>query len=91
MPIEERHYLIILAVLELILGVVTIIMAVNIYNLSAAFGDMLREMKKYPYMPAFVIDMYEAIYWVLLLSGIFIIIHGIKRIIDNLMKPFVVK
>lgn len=50
---------------------------------------MIREMATSPYTPDYLIGLYNAILLVTIAGGFFAVVHGIKRIVDNVLNAWV--
>jgi hypothetical protein len=41
-----------------------------------------------PVAPAFIIDLFKTVRTILLIGGILIVLHGVKRIVDNVLRAW---
>jgi uncharacterized membrane protein YphA (DoxX/SURF4 family) len=84
---REKTRAVVIAVLELVLGVTMLYVGLQVLSISEAWRFTLYQMQQYA--PAETMQMYEAALGILIALGFFALIHGIKRIADNLLNAWV--
>ena len=82
---RERARALIIAGFELILGVLFILLAWQLFNVSTLFHTMLGEMGQSPYTPTYVYELYRTIQIGFLIGGFIAFAHGAKRMVDNVL------
>jgi len=86
---RERIRAIIVALLEVILGTMTIYMGWGFIRSSSLLDSIIAPMLASPYTPQEVIAFFRSIQSSLYLIGAFILLHGIKRAMDNVLEAWV--
>jgi hypothetical protein len=86
---RERIRAIVVAAFELILGSLMAFIGFQLINFGGAWLTQVQQMLQSPYQQRFIVDMYTAIALVSIAGGLFALIHGIKRIIDNILNAWI--
>ena len=86
---RERDRAIILAGIELFLGIIMVYIGWQFFNASEFFRITVHEMEQSHYTPEYTINLFKAILSATLAGGAFALIHGIKRIVDNFLNVWV--
>ncbi len=77
---REKVHASVVAAIEVGLGFLVLYSGLQFFNLYDSFGQLLS-----PYTPPYLMD----IRTIVLIGGIFVILHGIERIVDNVLNAWV--
>ncbi len=86
---RERDRAILIAGFELLLGIIMAYIGWQFFNANEAFRIMIYEMEQSIYTPAYSIDLFRTIQAGTLAGGFFALVHGVKRIADNVLNAWV--
>jgi len=85
---REKIRAVMIATIELILGATMILIGIQFINVAEFFKFELYEvMKEYPQER--YLDLYRTIITGSLAGGFFAMLHGVKRMVDNLLNAWV--
>lgn len=86
---REKVRAIAVAIIELVLGSLMAYIGFQLFNISEIWRIVIMEAAQSPYTPEYIIGLYNAILLVIIGGGIFAVIHGVKRMVDNLLNAWV--
>lgn len=86
---REKIRAIAVAIIELVLGSLMAYIGFQLFNISEVWRIVIAETPQSPYIPEYIIGLYNAILMIIIVGGIFSLIHGIKRIVDNVLNAWV--
>ena len=86
---REKDRAIILAGIELVLGIIMVYIGFQFFNASEYFRIAIYEMEQSAYTPEYTLDLFRTILSAILAGGFFALIHGVKRIADNFLNAWV--
>jgi TRAP-type C4-dicarboxylate transport system permease small subunit len=86
---REKIRAIAVAIIELVLGSLMAYIGFQLFNISEVWRIITEEVTQSPYTPEHIIGLYNAILMVIIVGGIFSLIHGIKRMVDNVLNAWV--
>jgi len=84
---REKFRAIAIAIIELTLGAIMTYVGFQLFNLSELWRLIFVETSGY-YSEQHI-EFYNAIFLIIISGGIFVLIHGIKRIVDNILNAWV--
>jgi ammonia channel protein AmtB len=79
----------ILAGIELVLGILMIYIGWQLYNAGEYFRIAIYEMEQSPFTPKHIINLFRTMLTTTLAGGFFALVHGIKRIADSSLNAWV--
>ncbi|MDH5771407.1 MAG: hypothetical protein OEZ25_09000 [Candidatus Bathyarchaeota archaeon] len=85
---REKIRAITVAIIELLLGSLMAYIGFQLYSIGEAWRSVIAAMAQYPYTPE-INGLYNATPMIIIAGGIFSLIHGIKRIVDNVLNAWV--
>jgi uncharacterized membrane protein len=77
---REKVHAIVVAAIEVGLGFLVLYIGLQFFNIYNSLNQLLG-----PYTPSYFMD----IRTIVLIGGIFVILHGIKRMVDNILNAWV--
>lgn len=86
---RERTHSIIVAFFESILGIMTFVLAWDFIDAGNLMNVWIAQMMRSPYTPQEAIDFFKSVQSGLYFVGAFIFLHGLKRIVDNVLDAWV--
>jgi len=84
---REKIRAIAVAVIELVLGILTAYIGFQLLNIGELWRLAFMGVPS-PYQPEPMFEMYNAIPMIIIAGGIFSLIHGIKRMVDNVLNAW---
>ena len=78
-----------IAGIEILLGIVMFYIGLQLLNLSESIRFSIYELEEAGYMARETITVYKTILAMIIAGGFFAFIHGIKRILDNVLNAWV--
>jgi len=72
----------------IIFGIIEIIIAVFVIYFGIHFNMMASEVAKSPYLPYYYPGLVAAVSYLILFGGIYLLVHAIKRIIDQVFMVY---